>query len=101
MVLIRRKSANWYLSLFCACYKRDYATSGAVLELNYVSSDTMDQWDETKLKSVVDKKHGEGNKQKNRTEIVSGLLRLMTFFFLFIQLDGAHLWFNDGFCIVM
>ena len=34
----------------------------------------MDKWDETKLKDVVDKKHGEGNKQKNKTEIVSILL---------------------------
>ena len=41
---------------------------------NFFLTDTMDKWDETKLKDVVDKKHGEGNKQKNKTEIVSILL---------------------------
>lgn len=35
--------------------------------------DTMDNWDEDKLKEVVEKKHGEGNKQRPSTDIVSYL----------------------------
>jgi len=37
----------------------------------------MDKWDEAKLKNVVDKKHGEGNKQKNKTDIVSAFWYLL------------------------
>lgn len=33
--------------------------------------DNMDNWDEDKLKEVVEKKHGEGNKQRPSTDIVS------------------------------
>lgn len=33
--------------------------------------DTMDNWDEDKLKEVVEKKHGEGDKQRPTTDIVS------------------------------
>lgn len=33
--------------------------------------DTMDKWDEDKLKQVVEKKHGDVNKQKSKTDIVS------------------------------
>ncbi|CAH0730026.1 unnamed protein product, partial [Brenthis ino] len=32
--------------------------------------DNMDNWDEDKLKEVVEKKHGEGNKQRPTTEII-------------------------------
>ncbi|CAG9561463.1 unnamed protein product [Danaus chrysippus] len=32
--------------------------------------DTMDNWDEDKLKEVVEKKHGEGNKQRPGTDII-------------------------------
>lgn len=35
--------------------------------------DTMDNWDEEKLKEVVEKKHGEGDKQRPTTDIVSYL----------------------------
>ena len=30
----------------------------------------MENWDDDKLKEVVEKKHGAGNKQKNKTDIV-------------------------------
>lgn len=33
--------------------------------------DTMDNWDEQTLEDVIDKKHGEDNKRKNQTQIVS------------------------------
>lgn len=33
--------------------------------------DNMDNWDEDKLKEVVEKKHGEGNKQRPSTDIVN------------------------------
>ncbi|GBP08752.1 Zinc finger CCCH domain-containing protein 15 homolog [Eumeta japonica] len=32
--------------------------------------DTMDNWDENKLKEVVEKKHGEGNRQRPTTDII-------------------------------
>ncbi|XP_078489545.1 zinc finger CCCH domain-containing protein 15 [Ciona intestinalis] len=35
-----------------------------------MANDTMDKWDEDKLKEVVEKKHGAGNKQKTKTDIV-------------------------------
>lgn len=34
-------------------------------------SDTMDNWDEKKLEEVVNKKHGEAEKKKAKTQIVS------------------------------
>nr|XP_032525619.1 zinc finger CCCH domain-containing protein 15 homolog [Danaus plexippus plexippus] len=40
--------------------------------------DTMDNWDEDKLKEVVEKKHGEGNKQRPGTDIVRHLLFYVT-----------------------
>lgn len=33
--------------------------------------DTMDNWDEKKLEEVVNKKHGEAEKKKAKTQIVS------------------------------
>lgn len=33
--------------------------------------DTMDNWDEKKLEEVVNKKHGEAEKKKPKTQIVS------------------------------
>ncbi|XP_054756052.2 zinc finger CCCH domain-containing protein 15-like [Lytechinus pictus] len=35
-----------------------------------LANDTMDNWDEEKLKEVVSKKHGDANDVKNKTEIV-------------------------------
>lgn len=41
--------------------------------------DTMDNWDEKKLEEVVNKKHGEAEKKKAKTQIVSLLGgRIMT-----------------------
>lgn len=37
-------------------------------------SDTMDNWDEKKLEEVVNKKHGEAEKKKAKTQIVSLLI---------------------------
>lgn len=34
-------------------------------------SDTMENWDQKKLQEVVDKKHGEAEKKKAKTQIVS------------------------------
>lgn len=39
--------------------------------------DTMDNWDEKKLEEVVNKKHGEAEKKKPKTQIVC-----LFFFFL-------------------
>jgi len=36
-------------------------------------NDTMENWDEDKLKEVVDKKHGENDKKHPTTDIVSNL----------------------------
>lgn len=33
----------------------------------------MENWDESKLEEVVNKKHGEAEKKKAKTQIVSGL----------------------------
>ena len=35
------------------------------------SLDTMENWDEKKLEEVVNKKHGEAEKKKAKTQIVS------------------------------
>lgn len=37
----------------------------------YYCVDTMDNWDEKKLEEVVNKKHGEAEKKKAKTQIVS------------------------------
>lgn len=37
----------------------------------YHCVDTMDNWDEKKLEEVVNKKHGEAEKKKAKTQIVS------------------------------
>lgn len=37
----------------------------------YLSSDTMDKWDQNKLEEVIEKKHGEKEKSMPKTEIVS------------------------------
>lgn len=37
-------------------------------------SDTMENWDEKKLEEVVNKKHGEAEKKKAKTQIVSLLI---------------------------
>lgn len=39
--------------------------------------DNMDNWDEDKLKEVVEKKHGEGDKQRPTTDIVSKYISLL------------------------
>ena len=36
----------------------------------YLSSDTMDKWDQDKLEEVIEKKHGEKEKSMPKTEIV-------------------------------
>lgn len=41
--------------------------------------DTMDNWDEKKLEEVVNKKHGEAEKKKPKTQIVCSFF---LFFFL-------------------
>lgn len=38
--------------------------------------DTMDNWDEKKLEEVVNKKHGEAEKKKPKTQIVCPFLEL-------------------------
>lgn len=50
--------------------------------------DTMDNWDEQTLEDVIDKKHGEDNKRKNQTQIVSIDLNVGVFiiFYLFYLL---------------
>lgn len=40
-----------------------------------LSKDTMENWDETKLEEVINKKHGEAEKKKAKTSIVSVLIR--------------------------
>lgn len=42
-----------------------------LLGLWFVFSDTMENWDEKKLEEVVNKKHGEAEKKKAKTQIVS------------------------------
>ncbi len=37
--------------------------------LNYVIADTMDNWDEKKLEEVVNKKHGEADLSKAKTQL--------------------------------
>ena len=41
--------------------------------------DTMDNWDEKKLEEVVNKKHGEAEKKKPKTQIVCSFLELSCF----------------------
>lgn len=38
--------------------------------VSYFLSDTMENWDEKKLEEVVNKKHGEAEKKKAKTQIV-------------------------------
>lgn len=59
--------------------------------------DTMDKWDTNKLHEVVNSKHGEGNKQKNRTEIVS-CCRHCLFFILPITLcfSGVQIFYSSN-----
>lgn len=40
-------------------------------ELSVIRLDTMENWDEKKLEEVVNKKHGEAEKKKAKTQIVS------------------------------
>ena len=49
-------------------HQSQFAWANWVVRLFFI--DTMDKWDDDKLKQVVEKKHGEGNKQKNKTDIV-------------------------------
>jgi len=42
-------------------------------------NDTMENWDEDKLKEVVDKKHGETDKKHPSTDIVSYLIILILY----------------------
>lgn len=51
---------------FYLFYRRVYVTEHVMFCL-----DTMDNWDEKKLEEVVNKKHGEAEKKKAKTQIVS------------------------------
>lgn len=53
---------------FYLFYRRVYVTEHVMFCL-----DTMDNWDEKKLEEVVNKKHGEAEKKKAKTQIVSVL----------------------------
>ncbi|KAM4626736.1 zinc finger CCCH domain-containing protein 15 [Discoglossus pictus] len=55
------------LSLERKCEKRSVYVDGRDDELE---KDTMDNWDEKKLQEVVNKKHGEAEKKKAKTQIV-------------------------------
>ncbi|ROL52363.1 Zinc finger CCCH domain-containing protein 15 [Anabarilius grahami] len=55
------------LSLERKCEKRSVYVDGRDDELE---KDTMDNWDEKKLEEVVNKKHGEAEKKKAKTQIV-------------------------------
>ncbi|KAM5151532.1 zinc finger CCCH domain-containing protein 15 [Mantella aurantiaca] len=55
------------LSLERKCEKRSVYVDGRDDELE---KDTMDNWDEKKLEEVVNKKHGEAEKKKPKTQIV-------------------------------
>ncbi|OCT61401.1 zinc finger CCCH domain-containing protein 15-like isoform X2 [Xenopus laevis] len=55
------------LSLERKCEKRSVYVDGRDEELE---KDTMENWDEKKLEEVVNKKHGEAEKNKNKTQIV-------------------------------
>ncbi|XP_068100974.1 zinc finger CCCH domain-containing protein 15 [Hyperolius riggenbachi] len=55
------------LSLERKCEKRSLYVDGRDDELE---KDTMDNWDEKKLEEVVNKKHGEAEKKKPKTQIV-------------------------------
>ncbi|XP_045766780.1 zinc finger CCCH domain-containing protein 15 homolog [Maniola jurtina] len=75
-------------SVVCAFFKQGQCTKGDKCKFShdltierkaekrslYVDmrddDDTMDNWDEDKLKEVVEKKHGEGNKQRPPTDII-------------------------------
>uniref|UniRef100_A0A8C6RPJ1 C3H1-type domain-containing protein n=1 Tax=Nannospalax galili TaxID=1026970 RepID=A0A8C6RPJ1_NANGA len=67
-------------SVVCAFFKLGQCTKGdkckfshdLTLERKYeeLEKDTMDNWDEKKLEEVVNKKHGEAEKKKPKTQIV-------------------------------
>ena len=58
---------------------------GTVNKINSIYSphhslfSTMDNWDEKKLEEVVNKKHGEAEKKKPKTQIVCPFLELSCF----------------------
>ncbi|XP_041987348.1 zinc finger CCCH domain-containing protein 15 homolog [Aricia agestis] len=74
-------------SVVCAFFKQGQCTKGdrckfshdltierkaekRSLYVDMRDDDTMDNWDEEKLKEVVEKKHGEGDKQRPTTDII-------------------------------
>ncbi|XP_016424430.1 zinc finger CCCH domain-containing protein 15-like isoform X1 [Sinocyclocheilus rhinocerous] len=57
------------LSLERKCEKRSVYVDGRDEDLEKVA-DTMENWDEKKLEEVVNKKHGEAEKKKAKTQIV-------------------------------
>jgi len=48
-------------------------------------NDTMENWDEDKLKEVVDKKHGENDKKHPTTDIVSNLKMLLLVTYILME----------------
>lgn len=57
------------------------ADKDTVLSLPFLPLDTMENWDEKKLEEVVNKKHGEAEKKKPKTQIVCSFLELSGLFF--------------------
>ena len=56
---------------------------------HYPGTETMDEWDEEKLQDVVNRKHGESNKTKQKTEIVCVYIFLCVC--LFVCVGGGSL----------
>lgn len=78
--------------------------------------DTMENWDEKKLEEVVNKKHGEAEKKKPKTQIVCSFLELSGFIFrdnhvarclllfwvgLFVMLLGLFIKIEGGLSFVL
>ena len=64
------------LTLERKCEKRSVYIDARDEEL---AKDTMNNWDEKKLEEVVNKKHGEAEKKKPKTQIVCPFLELSCF----------------------
>ena len=56
-----------------------YSKQKYSIQSPYLYLDTMDNWDEKKLEEVVNKKHGEAEKKKPKTQIVCSFLELSCF----------------------
>lgn len=78
-------SAFYFVRLWYVCaWLRTCAFVRSVLQTVFVylasADDTMENWDQNKLESVVEQRHAEGNKKANKTDIVSAsiLLEIMS-----------------------